>query len=524
MPRQYKLRLGDGTMLAVDQDGLSGWLIDEMAMVQPAGSRRWHPLKEVVARAAAAARAEAAALKKAQRDAAAPPASAEPAAVPSPAPPEAPAIVATLAEPPAPTPLPLVPPPPRQARVPPAPGPTPTPLPLVPPPPRRTNVQVPEPPPVAEPAPIALASLAPLEEAPASPLATVNLDDLPIIPFKPIEKPAPVPPPAAVPRVPEPPPVRQARVEDDLPIIPFKPIDEEEDLEELDLLEEERAPKPSRSGALLDAVSSWARKRTAPAPPSAVPPREEPPPPPPRSWAPPPAASSSASREPLKPPPPVSERPTLRFAPLAKERDEEDVYDSGRWRLWLRRGVLAVIGVGAAGAAIATRQTWMPQVEKLGPSLFQAIDERARPLSASPLAAPSPGPLPKELQDALAQLPHLSPETVRLLASTSESGVTEAPEIFRRAYAAARRGMAVLSPAEARELMALEAAVVAALRPAERARVRAYDRLSAGRNLMTAEDGRVLGLFARGARALPAARRERLQELLAKAIAASPPS
>jgi hypothetical protein len=57
--------------------------------------------------------------------------------------------------------------------------------------------------------------------------------------------------------------------------------------------------------------------------------------------------------------------------------------------------------------------------------------------------------------------------------------------------------------------------------PPERERVTAYDRLRAGRDRLPAEDARVLGLVARGARALPAQHRERLQSLSGKAIAAA---
>jgi hypothetical protein len=45
--------------------------------------------------------------------------------------------------------------------------------------------------------------------------------------------------------------------------------------------------------------------------------------------------------------------------------------------------------------------------------------------------------------------------------------------------------------------------------------------MTAGRDLLVAEDERVLALFARGVRTLPEPRRERLQVLLGKAIAAA---
>ena len=48
MLQHYKLRLSDGTVLLVDQDGLGAWLEDAKAMVQAAGSNQWRPLKELV--------------------------------------------------------------------------------------------------------------------------------------------------------------------------------------------------------------------------------------------------------------------------------------------------------------------------------------------------------------------------------------------------------------------------------------------------------------------------------------------
>src|SRR5437773_1190296 len=50
MLERYKLRLRDGTVLVVDHDALSSWLVDGRAMVQPVGSERWLPLKTFLAR------------------------------------------------------------------------------------------------------------------------------------------------------------------------------------------------------------------------------------------------------------------------------------------------------------------------------------------------------------------------------------------------------------------------------------------------------------------------------------------
>jgi len=137
-----------------------------------------------------------------------------------------------------------------------------------------------------------------------------------------------------------------------------------------------------------------------------------------------------------------------------------------------------------------------------------------------PIAAPAAVPLPKEIEAAAEQLPHLAAETVQLVMSRSEFGPLEPPEVLRRAQAAADQGRSALTEDEAQELAALRSAVLAPLRRADRDRVRAYDRVHTGRELMPGEDAKVLGLVARGARALPPPRRERLRALLGKAVAA----
>ena len=71
MVEQYKLRLGDGTVLAVDEQGLRAWLVDAKAMVQRPGSQAWRPLKEILV---ALSRESAAAAAKPLAPAARPPA------------------------------------------------------------------------------------------------------------------------------------------------------------------------------------------------------------------------------------------------------------------------------------------------------------------------------------------------------------------------------------------------------------------------------------------------------------------
>src|SRR6266568_1727765 len=59
MLERYKLRLNDGTVLVVDHDALSSWLVDGRAMVQPVGSERWQSLKAFLAKERVEARSAA---------------------------------------------------------------------------------------------------------------------------------------------------------------------------------------------------------------------------------------------------------------------------------------------------------------------------------------------------------------------------------------------------------------------------------------------------------------------------------
>ena len=49
MAQRYKVRLGDGTVLSVDSDGLKTWAGDARATAQAIGSWRWQPLAQVLA-------------------------------------------------------------------------------------------------------------------------------------------------------------------------------------------------------------------------------------------------------------------------------------------------------------------------------------------------------------------------------------------------------------------------------------------------------------------------------------------
>src|SRR5262245_28022094 len=55
MQQQFRLRLGDGTMLLVDRDARNTWRVDDRAMVQPVGTTRWTSPKRYIADEKAAA-------------------------------------------------------------------------------------------------------------------------------------------------------------------------------------------------------------------------------------------------------------------------------------------------------------------------------------------------------------------------------------------------------------------------------------------------------------------------------------
>ena len=542
MARQYKLRLGDGTLLAVDLVGLRAWLHDDKARVQRVGSRRWRTLKEMI-------EAETA---KAAADAARPRPSDTPSPRPEPPPgprdriPKDDAVAqpghnvpilpseeveeeefaAAIAAPEEEVSIPVeeeevVIPPDEEVAIP-------TGFTEVPALARSAAVE-PLAAPVAKPGAPVPKPAAPVPK-PATP-APVAKPAVPVQrPAAPVAEPvAPVPrPPAAIPPKPPPPPepavspresfdlgdvarsavtgsfagftpprpTRPPTPDDGMPIIPFKPLDDEEpaeeELQELHLIEEKEPAGihipaihiPPAAQHLIDSASTWLTRVTAPRP---------------------------APPEPLMPPPPISELPSLRFAPLPPEEAR------GQKRPWPKRQLLTVAAVLGGLGLVAIALAWLPRLEWLS---------RKASVAPAPAATPSLPPteptLPPELQVAAEQLPHLAPETIRLVASTIDLGrPPDPPEVFRRADVAANRGASTLTEDETRELRTLKSAVVGALRPMDRERVLAYDRVTVGRDLMQGEDARVLRLYARGVRALPPPRRERLQTLLGKAIAAA---
>ena len=284
-------------------------------------------------------------------------------------------------------------------------------------------------------------------------------------------------------------PRKGPRLDDGIPIIPLKPLDDAPSA---------RAAAGPRTGAagLAGAASGWLVRLSGRSSGEAAPAH----------------GGGDAS--------------ALRLAPEDEEPAAEDLYDapgvlSVAW-LWLRR--LVLIGALVVGGVVAanTWPTWLPVVTQVGLVIFTKVDEYVHPERARKPNADSEGDRQGQeaLREAAVRLPHLSPDTIQLVMSSNAWMVPNPPEVFSRAYAAAKRGAPSLVPNEAEELKTLETAMLAGLRPAERQRVREYERARLQRATLPSEDRDMVGLFARGATALPAPTRARLQALFGKAIAA----
>src|SRR3990170_2163846 len=236
-----------------------------------------------------------------------------------------------------------------------------------------------------------------------------------------------------------------------------------------------------------------------------------------------PAASSAAgpaSSEPLKRPPPVNELPVLRFAEVHEPRDVEDVYeDEGgeslfhtAW-LWTKRIVVMTALVMGGILAALTWETWLPKAKKLGQLVLTEIDRRTSSMEQTERQQ-------RALLEATDQLPHHAPETIRLVLAGTPGGALDPPGGFLLACEAADRGLSALTAGEGKELKALQRELLDTLGPAERERVREFDRARAYRLTFEFENRRVVEAFARGAPAMSSRSRARLQALLGKAIAA----
>ncbi len=534
MPQRYKVRLGDGTVVSVDLDGLRTWAGDGRAVAQVVGTQAWRPLQDVLAEEETAAR-----LARA-----------------------------------------LVPPKPRQQA-------TPTPPPRAPvaPPLELPEFDLGAEP--SEPLPVrpSLQALAddPMPSHAPDPAAFAAQEDLPVIPMKPLgDEPA----------------FRSAWSDDREEEMEDEPVDDRPRQDRLDgplltVLEtgggflsrvlsrltplanrltarraddsgsydsdDEDLPRrgvstPAAAPAvltlaedpgsspgdddyeedeqeddrptLLARVSGWlsgltARwRRPAHEEEYAEPDEDEEPE---AAWSPPPRTSPApTARHPVAAPTPLSELPALRLAPSREPREREDVYgDRPRARFlnleplwdWTKRLVTTGALVAALAYAVLERDVWLPRTAELGQTVFTQIDRQVLSRKRS-----------EEQRLALAaasqKLPELAPETITLVFSRSPTGTADAGEVFQVAREAADRGMGALPEPEAQELRELARELLATLSRTEAERVREYDRTRTRRVIFPFENPHVMDRVARGARALPAERLARLRELSHKAVAA----
>ncbi len=305
---------------------------------------------------------------------------------------------------------------------------------------------------------------------------------------------------------------RLLSMDDSLRIIPFKPTDDDAGAEHakgarglfvratgwVDDLKE-RVVRLTRRERLRPSITS-----------------EEPSAPP----VPAPLTTVPARREALQSPPAISELPVLRFAPTVEPAAVESIYEGDEneslvpaaW-LWTKRlvGTTALLAVGVFAAA--NRAAWLPQAAELGERGLIQIDEGVRYAHFAKRQQLA-------VDEAARDLPHLAPETIRLIMSSSPIRVLDTPDVFEIACEATDRGLPALIARDGEELKTLQRELIDSLQPAERDRVREFDRARARGAAFPFDVRQGLRLYARGARELPSESRERLQVLLGRAIAA----
>ena len=160
--------------------------------------------------------------------------------------------------------------------------------------------------------------------------------------------------------------------------------------------------------------------------------------------------------------------------------------------------------------------TWTPQARESRGA--RAADALARGFSSEGQVGQR---VLQALQRVIADVPHLSPRAAETLMGRSAAGVLEPPEVFRRSWDLASRGLFALDKAQARELSSLTTAIYQRVPGRERARLGAYiARVRERESTTVAQDQEMCGLMKAAVDKLPALQRERLQVLFDKAIAA----
>ena len=160
--------------------------------------------------------------------------------------------------------------------------------------------------------------------------------------------------------------------------------------------------------------------------------------------------------------------------------------------------------------------TWTPQARETRGA--RASDQLAR-------AFTSVGQVGQRVQQAMqrviTEVPHLSTRSAETLMGRSAAGVLEPPEVFRRSWDLASRGLYVLNKTESRELSTLLSAVYARVAAKDRSRLGAYvARVRERETTSTELDAEMCGVMKAAVDKLPALSRARLQDLFDKAIAA----
>jgi hypothetical protein len=161
---------------------------------------------------------------------------------------------------------------------------------------------------------------------------------------------------------------------------------------------------------------------------------------------------------------------------------------------------------------------WAPENQRRAPAL---VDNLLRGVS-------HPGGvghlLDLALHRAATDVPHLDRATAERLMQASGAQILEPPDLLRRSYERLGRGLGALSPSEKSELTALHGALYASLGGADRQRLASYvDRARERQPLAASDDQAILPVLRAAVGKLPAARRARLQQLFAKAVAAAGP-
>jgi hypothetical protein len=220
----------------------------------------------------------------------------------------------------------------------------------------------------------------------------------------------------------------------------------------------------------------------------------------------------------------VSQLPVVPLAEAVEPRVEEDVYEEERpsaflgalW-LWTQRIVTLAILATAALYAYRERGIWFPKAADVGQTVFTAIDREAHSRERAER-------LQRALEDATARLPQLNRETILLVFAHSPIGVLEPPAVFQQTREAAERGLEHLAPADAEELRGLEQQLEGELSAPERRRLEEYDQARTRRAVFPFENPYAMDLVAKGARSLPQARLDRLRALLQQAVSAGMPA